>query len=341
MAITLTSLPDNYASALSGELVYSFTGQFLLITGNTTFTVMDNRTSAKIGAKLIPNTLFPADINIAPMALSVFDPKPLSQLSGGFVENSPLTACVTLQYGNYATPERVFTLADRLLNPAELLSTLPRSRRTIMPDGRDEISLTADKNSSLRCTVVMKGDSGSVEKEYTFTTSQDNIYTMSVCMGELMDFAQERGIDDITDMEISLYVNGTLLNSIRYEVCRPTEDRISLAWLNSLGAIEYHAFEVVLLRSATRAMLGSCALTELLPVQNRCSTTIKLSAGVCTRSDREALAEIIASPKVWRINSDGYYPVEVATDTVITLSDTAEPLVITIKEPYIKESTLY
>lgn len=168
-----------------------------------------------------------------------------------------------------------------------IISAMPLSR-SISHGESDEVLILAEEGDSI--TAELTSDKGEeLAIEYTSTTGAV-IFTLST-----NDFHQ-----DTRTVDVAFACNGTPLGTIRYNLAPRYKRSARLAWISEQGTIERYTFPTIAF--ATREK-GAKRTVALQSHYEPCATI-------------EALAEIVASPKVWLEREGTYREVTVATSTI-------------------------
>lgn len=336
MSATLISQPDNFAPALGGELIYQFESY---TSSDIQVLMIDARSNNVFSVKTIFGHSLPCGINAAVPALSLFNPHPLTEITPKFRENKCLTSKVTAKFYSIDdwllkdSPSRVFTLARRTIEPGVLLTTLPASNREVSTSDSDELSLAVESGDTLSSIITVSEKERTLVLDSSALTASAGIYTIPISVAAIIELAAAGGLDanSIKGIEIEVRVNDCLAGTVSYSISATGGNNVRLAWINSLGAIEYHTFGQTLKMAAIKTSPNSVGV-QSLPVIGKSKTELKLSAGVCPQCENQALSEILASPKVWRIFEGQTKEVEVMDDSAALHSDSPAPFTITIRE---------
>lgn len=181
----------------------------------------------------------------------------------------------------------VITSVNRVqVTTPTLLTAMPR-QRCIAYGESDEVMIFAEEGALISATVTTDwGEELSLD--YT-STSGAAIFTLASA-----DFDTEcRKID------VTIACNGTPLGSLRYNLAPRHKCALRLAWISERGTIERYTFP-----------------TPVSVTRKGDERTVTIQSHYEPRAVVEALAQIVASPKVWVERNGSFCEVKVATSTL-------------------------
>ena len=225
-----------------------------------------------------------AELNIAPY-IERFAERTPSQRPYTTFTDAP-TATHHIRIGD-ATSHSTTTSVNRVqvATPA-LVSAMPHLR-TIPQGGHDEVMILADEGALISANITTdKGEELSLD--YTSPTGAV-LLTLATA-----DFALE-----CRTIEVALSCDGSQIGQLRYNIAPNRKSAVRLAWISEQGTIERYTFPA--LTSATH---------------KADEHTVTLQSHYEPRATIDALAQIVAAPKVWIERNSSYREVEVATSTI-------------------------
>lgn len=269
----------------------------------TDIRITDALTDELLGTKRFANVA-EAAFDVAPIVRRNigFDPQPSG--SSGFQTSEDRTCTVAVTAAPTDDPENRTAAAECLFYPATaaatgpaLLTSMPL-QRLIAPGEQDELTLLNE--GVQQATVTATGPAG--EQKRTFTSRLTMLHLFRLCP------------DDFPDAE-QLTVDFGTAGTVVYSVTTRPHDAQRLAWRSRAGSLEHYTFPteaaVTVEASKTRAWGPDGHSAATLAEERR----TRLRSAYETRAMAEALAEIVSASEVWRIDADGYEPVDVMTDT--------------------------
>ncbi len=290
-----TTIPDQYAS-MRGELVYAFSGA---AGPDAVLQLHDERSGQLLGSKALYGAT-QGQLNLGPLVRSHFDPVP-STGSSGFYPGISRTIRAYATVDGVASAVRTFTAADRTLTPPEVATTLPLHR--LIAYGESE-EITCCLPVAYRIEVAGNTMMRPVSYDYT---PADAVGELSVFRLDTTDLPAET-----THFTVRIVADDREVTRIEYTLTPHCAGGYRLAWLSRAGSIEHYTFPVVRRRTiqVTKESFEGIA-------GGRRDGVIVCEEQVTLRSAYEpaaviaALAEIVASPRVWRVEGELYEEVAV------------------------------
>ncbi len=233
-----------------------------------------------------------ATFNLAPMYRLSAMPSPymrenqIYEAEGGFVK-------LKASCSGESTPESIFTLAKSVINCGDLITTLPLSR-LISPGERDTIRLFTNPNDKVQAILETANEGeGSYFQMHEYSKKHDGLIDVVIeAPSEISTIGEE--------LTLTIYTESSGMHCLQYFIARSyqTGESMRLAWLSSAGSIEHHTFPII--KDIEHHRDGSNSYT-----------VVSAYAGEAYIA---AIAEIVSSPMVWRLDNLEYKQIEVESD---------------------------
>ena len=308
MAVLFSKVPDNFASAF-GELVYGISGleQSRVVDAE----VLAGESDVPVGVKRVVGGGGVA-VNISGYVRRMLAPSPVVPEGMGITTGNGLSIAAAVSCAGAVSPVRIFTGAVRGLSEYEAMTVLPPERR-IGWDEWDTVSVPVLAGSlSYRWETV--GGAGCSYASEAVAVSH-SVATLAVDMAAVRRMLDEAGADaeSVTGLKVSLLAGQEAVVSLEYEICRPPAGAVRLCWFNSMGGFDFHTFgasETEILDAGKEVFLSHDGYRTACVQSERRS---ELVSGYMPRLWVEGLSGIEASPLVWRVDGEGYTPVDVSS----------------------------
>ena len=177
-----------------------------------------------------------------------------------------------------------------------LLTTLP-TERILDPQGVDHLTIRADAPFNIQVAGYIRGEEVTTKR---FSITEAGVYDLTI---NAADF-------DRVD-ELALLFGGRMVAD--YVVQERSPRAVTLAWLSSVGSIEHYTFpRRVSLESEVERTEGYGAegyRTACIALQER----LTLDTAPESKEVIAALSELLTSPRVWQLTTEGYQPRRVVT----------------------------
>lgn len=321
----LTSLPADYKSAY-GRLNYSFAGD------NNDSTVdieiyCHNRLS---GVKRVRNgSTF--TIDAADYVTHFFNPQPAIVYRNATAVNinTYANADVEVGVGDIRSEMRMFTVATEDLELYQIASPMG-SERTICPGEMDEISFVSPE-ASVGARVTIYNPAAT-----TYSINQlscpKGLRTVAIGMNDVVTHVLTNP-ELIEKLKVEILIDNTVRATVNYRVRERKADSARLCWLNRLGGISYYTFDYKTSEwvesQKERIETESGSRTVWSESRICCS----LMSDYLTDAQAESISDLIASPRVWRLNDEGSVatPVDVVTAKVTTHTNSLKAVRVTVR----------
>lgn len=267
--------------------------------------LLDAESSDLLGVRRFADTS-EAVVDVAPCAARTLRFAPRTGRTG-LIDTSGRTRSVRLCAVQAGTARQFFS-HERVLYPAAEEKTLPAWLSTMPPArliARDECDeLTWLSAEPLPVVVTAYDRSGDAEG-CSFRAEQPGLIALRL---RAADFpAAER-------IEVQAGACGTVV----YTVIPPLAEGCRIAWRSAEGSVEHYTFPVEVSECVTahrRRVYGPDGYTATGAEMCSCR---RLRSAFETREVLEALAGILGSPEVWRVEAGKYIPVDVAGGEAVT-----------------------
>ena len=292
--MTFTSLPEMFSSVF-GPLAYTFSNA---AETELFLEILSTRDGSRIGSKRFYNTPT-GTLNIAPMVRKNIRFVPSSGMTG-FCNSESRSASVQLAVGTTYSEVRTFVAAHDSVKPSRILTTMP-SHRIIAYGESDEI------------TCCIPG-------QHTVTVTSDitaEALTYNAIGGEeltLFRLNTRSFLPSVGTITVRIATAGQTVAEIGYTVVPKCDEGCRIAWRSRAGSIEHYTFPVV--KSVVQKIRKEQVLTDDAGYEDisiRDERTTTLASAFEPAAVIEALAEIAASPQVWKIDGDKYEEVDILT----------------------------
>lgn len=301
-----SKVPDNFASAF-GELVYGISGleQSRVVDAE----VLTGASNVPVGVKRVVGGGGVA-VNISGYVRRGLAPSPVMPEGIGITTGNGLSVAAAVSCAGAVSPVRIFTGAVRGLSEYEAMTVLPPERR-IGWDEWDTVSVPVLAGSlSYRWETV--GGAGCSYASEAVAVSR-SVATLAVDMAAVRRMLDEAGADaeSVTGLKVSLLAGQEAVVSLEYEICRPPAGAVRLCWFNAMGGFDFHTFgasETEILDAGKEVFLSHDGYRTACVQSERRS---ELVSGYMPRLWIEGLSGIATSPLVWRVDEEGYIPVDV------------------------------
>lgn len=301
-----SKVPDNFASAF-GELVYGISGleQSRVVDAE----VLTGASNVPVGVKRVVGGGGVA-VNISGYVRRGLAPSPVMPEGIGITTGNGLSVAAAVSCTGTVSPVRTFIGAVRGLSEYEAMTVLPPERR-IGWDEWDTVSVPVLAGSlSYRWETV--GGAGCSYASEAVAVSR-SVATLAVDMAAVRRMLDEAGADaeSVTGLKVSLLAGQEAVVSLEYEICRPPAGAVRLCWFNAMGGFDFHTFgvsETETLDAGKEVFLSHDGYRTACVQSERRS---ELVSGYMPRLWIEGLSGIAASPLVWRVDEEGYTPVDV------------------------------
>lgn len=218
----------------------------------------------------------------------------------GFCNSESRSASVQLAVGTTYSEVRTFVAAHDSVKPSRILTTMP-SHRIIAYGESDEI------------TCCIPG-------QHTVTVTSDitaEALTYNAIGGEeltLFRLNTRSFLPSVGTITVRIATAGQTVAEIGYTVVPKCDEGCRIAWRSRAGSIEHYTFPVV--KSVVQKIRKEQVLTDDAGYEDisiRDERTTTLASAFEPAAVIEALAEIAASPQVWKIDGDKYEEVDILT----------------------------
>lgn len=297
--MNFTQYPSLYASA-GLEVLYVVEQN---PAGNIDMRIRNKSTNQLLGSRRFTDTSH-AEFDIGPLVRRAMEFVPTTGATG-FKEDSIRHISIQVDAresitGNYSAISPVRNLIPGNCPAQPGLRTSMPSERLIPEGAADELTLLTTTIASITVTAEAPG---SLSAE----SYQSSHVGLQIFRLDTRDFP---GCETIT---VDMGAYGTIV----YTVVPASQNAVRIAWRSRAGSIEHYSFPSVrstTLRVDKQRAEGSDG--HLVTAAETVSETVLVSAFEQPEL-LEALAEVISSPEVWRLDDDVYTPIDVLTQEAV------------------------
>ena len=292
--MTFTSLPEMFSSVF-GPLAYTFSNA---AETELFLEILSTRDGSRIGSKRFYNTPT-GTLNIAPMVRKNIRFVPSSGMTG-FCNSESRSASVQLAAGTTYSEVRTFVTAHDSVKPSRILTTMP-SHRIIAYGESDEITCS----NTGQHTVTVTSDITAEALTYNAIGGEELT---------LFRLNTRSFLPSVGTITVRIATAGQTVAEIGYTVVPKCNEGCRIAWRSRAGSIEHYTFPVV--KSVVQKIRKEQVLTDDAGYEDisiRDERTTTLASAFEPAAVIEALAEIAASPQVWKIDGDKYEEVDILT----------------------------
>lgn len=295
--MNVISYPDQYGSVYA-DACFSISG----LTGDSTDVEILGGDDARIvGVKRFYKTES-CRVNVAPYMRRRFDIRPMNDYFTGLYDSTERAITCAVRCGTQSSESVYLTASSTGVATGRLLSDMPKSR-TISSGQWDELSLLSP-DEMVVVTIYMHGAGCDASVELTQQTLGADIATIVVDADDIAEmFVAETGKNKELMESFTIEIDSdyaplaTVFYKMDYSGCGER-----LAWVNRYGCVDYFTFPIV--SSSTLSVEKQRIATpdgyRVVGVDSRRSTV--LNSGYKSCGEVDALAAILASPRVWKIS---------------------------------------
>ncbi len=271
--------------------------------GNIDLRIRDRKSNQLLGSRRFIETTR-AEFDIGPLVRRAMEFVPATGATG-FKPEISRSILVQVEASVSGSETTSATAPNRTLIPGDIpaqsaiRTSMPRER--LIPEGAaDELTLLASNYVTITVTAEAPG---SVSAE-SFRSMSGGLQIFRL---DTRDFP---GCETIT-------VDAGSFGTIVYTVVPASQSAVRIAWRSHAGSIEHYSFPTV--RATTLRVDKQRAEGidgHLVTAAETVSETTLVSAFEQPEI-LEALAEVISSPEVWRLDDDVYTPIDVLTQEAV------------------------
>ncbi len=279
------NIPNNYSS-MWGELTYEYncTDESDLL-----IQIEESNTGESLGVKKFYSSNS-AKLNISHILFETLLPNAQNlSYSDSFI-TSPNYPSITLRCGEQSCESRTFSYAREPLFESSVITSMPFER--ILYKGEyDFINTVAPEGSTVSYQL------GGVRID----DAQEEIFQVgsTISQGQPLQFAiyADAYSEEYYTAFCEISIDGKCIGRYHYALLGEPSNGYRVAWVSSAGSIEHYTFPIVVKDS----------------YNSLAQRTTQLRSAYGTAAEVEALAEIISSPVVWRVEGMDYSPLEMLT----------------------------
>lgn len=262
------------------------------------------------------------EMNIAGYLRSLFRPAPVGHGRSGFVCDAGRSVKSSVKFNGSESESRVFAGAAHLLETGKLLS-VKALNRSLSEGEYDELSF-AVPDATVSAVVEVKG-----EVDFSFEAGYEavkGIVTFRIDAADLAARATAAGtsFERCEQASVAVSMGGQEMTKVWYRLRRPVRGAVRLAWLNSMGAVDYHTFDTVEEESVRVSRKGYYGEQGYRPVSVGKEQLIEVARGYYPEAEIRALGEIVWSGFVWVVEQGCIRQANVLNDSVTLRSGSPE-----------------
>ena len=193
----------------------------------------------------------------------------------------------------------VYHAGEKALTASGLLTTMPL-QRLIAPGECDEVTMLTIDTPWM--TVRATGPGGTKERNYSTRNTVVQVFRLNTA-----DFPGAERITLTTGEG----------QTVEYTVIASPKGARRIAWRSRAGSLEHYTFPTEVCATVEASKTRICGPDGYSTTASTEKRRTRLRSAYETRAAAEALAEIVASPQVWRVAGGRYEPVDVVTDTAV------------------------
>lgn len=272
-------------------------------------------------------------VNIAGYLKREFAPEPVRDGGTGFVFDPGRSVVAYVRAGGITTAIRYFAGAQNGVGESELLSLIP-GERTLAPGEFDELSIAVSEGVLIAEIEVEGG------RAFAFgpgmSRNLKGVVTLRVSADDIAARAAERGIDygECESATVSVRHQSGMVREARYRLRHESAlGSVRLAWLNSLGGIDYHTFDILNEESVKVVREGFLSERGYDTLSVSTEKIVDITAGYHPAAMMAALGEIVSSRYVWMLEGGRAVKVRVVNDSVTLRADKLTNLKLKIAVP--------
>lgn len=245
-------------------------------------------------------------INTSPKAFLLHRLAPEPVVEGcGFMKPVARDASLSVEYdyGNEITPLILFTAAHQAYAANSAMGA-KEQWRTIAPAERDEIGFCVMPQTTVEAYFSADGEVFTLLESFTpdfkgvllFVLSTEDLVARSLLAEGTKEFM------------VRFTINRKRCTTLHYRLADVHPTDVRLAWLNKQGGVSYHTFHApVQQRLRTHSIEcetpnGSVVMEKQSWVESR------LDSGELSEGEAHILAELLTSPRLWRVGAEGCEP---------------------------------
>lgn len=321
--ISFVSIPENYTPLDEGVI-------FIVESDSVTdfmIDIVNHKTEEVVGSKLIRNTTT-AVVDIAPY---------ITGITSSAAINSNRCSIENLSAGAYYiavttasdadNSEVVVVTNNRKLSPYGAIQSLFAKNRTIGYGEQDDLRFTTELWSTIELRITTdKGKELSVENYAPFGVVQIHIATAQLAA-------------DTAWFTAEIFVEGALIDSVRYTIVPRYKGSVRVAWLSPEGSVERYTFLQTVSRSCVaerKRLFTNPTMGEVVSCSSAHRVTLRSQP--LSEELAEILATILYAPRVW-IENEQLVPVQVL-DTEIVTSRLGKSSVVELTLEYGREEVV-
>lgn len=260
------------------------------------------------------------EVDAAPYFLRLFDPQPLPVAPFEFYNPHGRVVVGNARIGEVNSEFSLFTASTKPMNVGQLLSDYTSTRR-ISLDDCDEISILVD-NTTVTPTLCIHHVSGDVYFDAEEQQLEEGMWTLLINMADISQrlLAMQRHPSGCYAAEARIDIDGRPAITVDYTIAPRPQKSQRLCWVNSYGAIDYFTFDSIAAKRVESTKQRIRSIDGYRTVDTLTDSITTLLCPVQRGATFEALSELVSSPRVWRIDSDGATEIDILSNSLRNLT---------------------
>ena len=269
------------------------------------------------------------DMNIAGYLKQAYFPEPVGNGGCALLKDLGRSVRASLRIGGEDCDGRVFAGSEERLEAGKLLSKMA-CRRSLGQGEYDELSFAVGKGT---VSVIVEAEG---RQPFSFTvdcTANKEIVTFRLDADNIALRADASGSSfrELEYVSVTVYLEGRRIARVYYDIIKGARPGVRIAWLNSLGGVDYYTFDLLNSETVKVSRQGYISDKGYRGVSLKKEKILEVTGGYLNRAMSEALSEVISSRYVWMVNDSRANPLEVVSDSVVIRSDSLECMKLLLK----------
>ncbi len=233
--------------------------------------------------------------------------------------------------GDILSESSLLTAGTEDARPETLLSHAP-SRVRIGTEERDELAVIAP-GKQLLARIRLAGSGQSTEIQIDGPLAGDDMYVFVLQVSEVLSMAGEEWSSRCRRLEVEIQADEVVIATRYYDVVPRSLSSMRLCWLNPLGAVDYYTFPEETGRSLSVEKRRAYGRQGYGIYGSQAEMTYVLRSEHEPIATMRWLAELVGSPRVWRLDGDEAVPVDIVSDSVCIRGGDPGLLEVTVRAP--------
>lgn len=302
-------MPADFASAFD-ENLYSFEQVDTSLPSELLFYDGDNRL---LGVRRYTDR---ESLEVSPRAylLHALSPTPLAHLSeSGFVTASGRDVTLLVGYNDDEdfTPPLLFTASHKALSASSPMGA-SEEWRTIAAGECDEVALCVAEGARVVAVVTFADGSSNVVD--THIAERKGVLLFGLSADSLLSHPLLP--EGAESFDLSIDIDSARCLTLHYRLATAEREAVRLAWVTSYGTIGYHTFPPAAERRLCTTREECHTPTESPAARVAWWEEMTLHSGVLPLREGDRLADIVTSPRLWRVVDGSLLPLTLLDHSV-------------------------